>query len=61
MVSNAHLRSDFSDALTWEKCFQRQEKERNKNVRVLASVGQTQQGAPVPQEKQFLPIAFTSH
>lgn len=39
-----------------------QEKESNeKNVRLLAFVGQTQQGAPVPQEKQFLPIDFTSH
>lgn len=60
--SNAHLNSAFSDASTHENVLQQQETEREeKNVRLLAFVGQTQQGAPVPQEKQFLPIVFTSH
>lgn len=55
-IGNSH----FSDASTCKKSLPQLVKDRNKNVHLLACAGQTQQGAPVQQEKQSLHIVFMS-
>lgn len=53
-ICNSH----FSDVSTCKKSLPQLVKDRNKNVHHLACAGQTQQGAPVQQEKRSLPIVF---